>query len=174
MLNIFDKKFFCEIVADSVAQAHLTFRRKKNLRNRWIKAIAKAAAVILEGDTTFLHWDPYSSSLYYWSPESNEIYQSTGETCQCPAFLLRPLPQPCYHRAMSRLIKSYFEFQQRCGECVRIDFADAVFFDPELSARQKVELLNLSIIEGRTEPVPRVEALEKHFTQTAFKNNTER
>lgn len=64
MLNIYDKKFFCEIVADSVAQAHLTFRRKKNLQNRWIKAIAKAAAVILEGGTAFLHWDSHSSVLY--------------------------------------------------------------------------------------------------------------
>lgn len=161
MLNISDKKFFCEIVADSVAQAHLTFRSKKNLRNRWIKAIAKATAVILEGDTSFLHWDFFSNTLYFWSPESNEIYQSTGETCQCPAFLQCPLPQPCYHRAMSRLIKNYFEFQQKPNEIALIDFADAVFFNPELSAGQKAELLNLSVIEGRTELIPRVEALLK-------------
>lgn len=161
MLIISDKKFFCEIVADSVAQAHLTFRRRKAMRDRWINAIAKAATRILEGDTTFLHWDPHSNTLYYWSPESNEIYQSSGETCGCPAFL-QPDPKPCYHRAMSWLVKNYFEFRQKPGEIARIDFADAVFFDPELSAREKVELLNMSILEGRVELVPRARALQKY------------
>jgi hypothetical protein len=161
MLNITDKNFLIEIAADAVAQTHLTFRRKKTLRNRWIKAIAKAAAIILEGDTTFLHWDSLSNTLYYWSPESNEIYQSSGEKCQCTAFLQS---NPCYHRAMSRLIRNYFEFQQKPNEIARIDFADAVFFDPELSAQAKAELLNSAILEGRTELLPRVEALQKHFS----------
>lgn len=161
MLNITDKKFLIEIAADAVAQAHFTFRRKKTLRNRWIKAIAKACAIILEGDTAFLHWDPLANTLYYWSPESNEIYQSSGEKCQCPAFLQY---NPCYHRAMSRLVKNYFEFQQKPDEIPRIDFADAVFFDSELSARQKADLLNSAILEGRTELLPRVEALQKHFS----------
>jgi hypothetical protein len=159
MLKITDKKFFCEILADVIAQAHLTNSDEK-LRNRWIKAIAKAAAVILEGDTTFLHFDPQSKILYYWSPESNEIYQ-TGETCECSAYN-QPKPQPCYHRAMSCLIKNYYEFQRKtCGELVQIDFADAVFIDAELSARKKVELLNKCILEGRSELTPRIEALKK-------------
>jgi hypothetical protein len=63
---------------------------------------------------------------------------------------------------MSRLVKNYFEFRRRPGEIGKVDFADAVFFDPELSARQKVELLNLSILEGRTELKPRVAALQKY------------
>lgn len=162
MLIISDKKFFCETVADSVAQAHLTFRRKKTLRNRWIKAIAKAAALILEGDTAFLHWDSLSNTLYYWSPESNEIYQSSGETCQCAAFLQA---KPCYHRAMSRLIKNYFELQRKPGEVSKIDFADAVFFDPELAAARKLELLNLCVLEGRTDLSARVEALQKQIAR---------
>jgi len=158
MLKITDKKFFGEIIADAVVQAHLTYADEA-LRNRWINAIAKAAAVILEGDTTFLHFDPQTETLYYWSPESNEIYQS-GETCQCPAFN-QPIPQPCYHRAMSRLINNYYEFQQKLDEITKIDFADAVFFDAELSVRQKVELLNMCIQKGRAELLPRVEALQK-------------
>jgi hypothetical protein len=173
MLKISDKKFFCEIVADAVVQAHLTFRRKRGLRNRWIKAIAKAAAMILEGDTAFFHWDSDSNILYYWSPESNGIYQS-GESCQCPAFLRQPVPLPCYHRVMSRLVKTYFEFQQKPGERARIDFADAVFFDPELSARAKAELLDLSVLEGRAELIPRVEALKRHFTKTNAVNIAEK
>lgn len=160
MLNISDKKFFCEITADAVAQAHLTLRRQKTLRNRWIKAIAKAVAIILEGDTTFLHWDSPANTLYYWSPESNEIYQSSVEKCHCTAFLQS---NPCYHRAMSLLVKSYFELQQKPNEIAQTDFADAVFFDPELAARAKAELLNAAILEGRAELLPRVEALQKHF-----------
>lgn len=48
--------------------------------------------------------------------------------------------------------------------CVCWAKADAVFFDTELSARQKAELLNSAILEGRAELIPRVEALQKHFS----------
>ena len=161
MLKISDKKFFLEIVADAVIQAHQTCRTKKT-RNRWINAIAKAAAVILEGDCDFLHWDSEKNSLLFWSADSNEIYDA-GEECQCPAFQRAAAPLPCYHRAMSRLVKNYFEFQRTPGEIPKVDFADAVFFDPELSAREKVELLNLSILEGRTELKPRIAALQKYL-----------
>lgn len=159
MLRISDKKFFARIVADAVIQAHQTCRTKKT-RNRWINAIAKAAAVILEGDCDFLHWDSEKNSLLFWSADSNEIYDA-GEECQCPAFQ-RTIPLACYHRAMSRLVKNYFEFQHKPGEIPKIDFADAVFFDPELTASEKVGLLNLSILEGRTELKPRVAALQKY------------
>lgn len=160
MLKISDKKFFARIVADAVIQAHQTCRTKKT-RNRWINAIAKAAAVILEGDCDFLHWDSEKNSLLFWSADSNEIYDA-GKECQCPAFQRAVAPLPCYHRAMSRLVKNYFEFQRKPGEIPKVNFADAVFFDPELSAREKVELLNLSILEGRTELKPRVAALQKY------------
>ncbi len=160
MLNISDKNFFLQIVADAVIQAHLTCRTE-NKRDRWINAIAKATAVILEGDTTFLHWNSEKKTLLFWSPDSNEIYD-TGRNCQCPAFK-RDIPLPCYHRAMSRLVKNYFEFQQKPGEITQIDFADAVFFDSELSAAEKVKLLNQSILEGRIELKPQVKALRKYI-----------
>lgn len=157
MLKITDKSFFLEIVADAVIEAHLTCRSEE-ARNRQIRALAKAAAVIMEGDLTFLHFDPEKEILYFWSSDSGEIYETTDE-CQCPAFL-QSVPQPCYHRAMRRLIKNYFEYQKEPGASpAQIDFADAVFFDPELSAREKVELLNQSILEGRVELKPRVQAL---------------
>jgi hypothetical protein len=161
MLNISDKNFFLQIVADAVIQAHLTCRTE-NKRNRWINAIAKANKTILEGDTTFLHWDSEKSSLLFWSPDSNEIYD-TDSNCQCPAFK-HDIPLPCYHRAMSRLVKNYFEFQLKPGEIRQMDFADAVFFDSELTAAEKVKLLNLSILEGRFELKPQVQALEKHIS----------
>lgn len=161
MLNISEKNFFLQIVADAVIQAHITCRTE-NKRDRWINAIAKATKMILEEDTTFLHWDSEKSSLLFWSPDSNEIYD-TGNNCQCPAFK-RNIPLPCYHRAMSRLVKNYFEFQQKPGEILQIDFADAVFFDSELSASEKVKLLNQCILEGRIELKQQVDALQKHTT----------
>jgi len=106
MLKISDKKFFARIVADAVIQAHQTCRTKKT-RNRWINAIAKAAATILEGDCDFLHWDCEKNSLLFWSADSNEIYDAGKD--QCPAFQ-RDVPLPCYHRAMSRLLKIISSF----------------------------------------------------------------
>lgn len=162
MLEIPDKRFFCEVVADAVAESHLNCRNKR-LRDRWINAIAKAASVILEGDRAFLHWEPQKQILYFWSPDSNEIYEAGESSCACPAFL-QPNPKPCYHRAMSRLVKNYFEFQKRPSEILKIDFAAAVFFDPELTVREKVNLLNLSILEGRTELKRHVSALEQFIS----------
>jgi hypothetical protein len=162
MLKIPDQRFFLEIVADAVAQVHLNCHVKR-VRNRWINAIAKAAAVILEENGEFLHWEPEQEILHFWSPDSNEIYQVTDE-CQCPAYL-QSIPQPCYHRAMRRLIKNYFEYLKKPGAPLpQIDYADAVFFDPQLSVRDKVELLNISILEGRIELEPRVNALQKFIT----------
>jgi len=157
MLKISDKNLFLKIVADAVSQAHQTHHHIKQ-RNRWIKAIAKAVR-ILEGDTDFLHWDAEREILYFWSADSNEIYE-TGETCACPAFRRRK-PQSCYHRAMRLLVKNYFKCRQTTGEIPKIDFADAVFFDAELSVREKIDLLNLSISEGRAELAPRVASLER-------------
>lgn len=160
MLKITDKKFFGEIIADAIVRIHLSCSDLE-LRNRWINAFAKAASVILETDQTFLHWNPGEKILYFWSSDSNEIYQITA-ACQCPAFLQKN-PQPCYHRAMRRLIKNYFDYLQKPDEISQIDFADAVFFDLDLSVAEKIKLLNLSILEGRIELKPRVEALRKHI-----------
>jgi hypothetical protein len=157
MLKISDKNLFLKIVANAVSQAHQNHPHIKT-RNRWIKAIAKAVR-ILEGDTDFLHRDAEREILYFWSADSNEIYE-TGETCACPVFR-RKKPQPCYHRAMRLLVKNYFKCLQTKGEIPKIDFADAVFFDAELSAREKIELLNLSILEGRIELKTRVATLER-------------
>ena len=157
MLKISDKNLFLKIVADAVSQTHQTHHHIKQ-RNRWIKAIAKAVR-ILEGDTDLLHWDAEREILYFWSADSNEIYE-TGETCACPVFR-RKKPQPCYHRAMRLLVKNYFKCLQTKGEIPKIDFADAVFFDAELSVREKIDLLNISISEGRAELAPRVAALER-------------
>lgn len=158
MLEINDKHFFLETVADAVVQAHLQYR-SEDTRNRWINAIAKATSIIMEGDLTFIHFNAEKQILYFWSSDSGEIYETTEE-CQCPTFR-QAFPQPCYHRAMRRLVKNYFDYLRKPGEIPKIDFADAVFFDPDLPVRQKIELLNSSIREGRSDIQPRVRSLER-------------
>ena len=157
MLKIEDRNLFAKTIADAVARAHLTCRSERQ-RDRWVNAIAKAAAV-LDGDTTFVHWDPHGRQLFYWSSDSNEIY-AAGDECQCPAYR-QIVPLPCYHRAMSRLVRNYFDHLQGAGETGLIDFADAVFFDRELPARRKIEMLDLSIKEGRVELGRLKAAIEK-------------
>lgn len=103
MLNIENKELFGEIVAKAVATAHLTCKSKETAE-KWIRAIAKGAAT-LDGDTTFVHYQPEDKSLLFWSANSNEIYSANG-ICQCKAFEQN---QPCYHRAMARLVRRYFE-----------------------------------------------------------------
>jgi hypothetical protein len=152
MLKISDKKFFCEVLADALVQTHLTCA-DKDLRDLWIKAFAQAAATILEGDTDFLHWNRREKLLLVWSPETNEIRRYSND---------QSVLSPCHHLAVTLLVEKYYELQRKPGENAQTDFADAVFFDPELSAREKVELLNLSVLEGRTELKSRVAALQKY------------
>lgn len=162
MLNITDKNFFIQIAADAVAQAHLNCSETER-RNQWIVAIAEAAALALKkGDASFFHWNHFESTLYGFSKDKNEIHTASENACQ-----FRECEQtqfaPCRHRALSRLARNYFEFQRKPTDTVQIDFADAVFFDCELTARHKIELLSFGISAGRTELKPLVEALEKHL-----------
>lgn len=157
MLKIEDPKLLLECVAEAISQAHQT-ESSKLTRNRWVRAIAKAAAELMEGETDFIHFEPEKKILYFWSHDSGEIYE-TDETCACPAFAQKR-KQPCYHRAMRKLLINYFHFLERPGTRPTIDFADAVFFDTELSIREKIDLLNISFQEGQVEVKPRIEELE--------------
>lgn len=151
MLKISDKKFFCEILADALVQTFLTVA-DTDLRDLWIEAFAQAAATILEDDTDFFHWNRREKVLLVWSPETNEIRRYSNN---------RSDSAPCHRRAMNLLVEKYYELQQKPGETAQTDFADAVFFDRKLSRLQKIELLNLSVAEGRIEIRPLVDALEK-------------
>jgi hypothetical protein len=62
---------------------------------------------------------------------------------------------------MGGLLKSYFGLTKKPGEIFQIDFAGAVFFDPDLSILKKLNLLNLSICEGLCKLTWRRTALEK-------------
>lgn len=161
MLKISDKKFFCEILADALVQTYLNCADKK-LRESWINAFAQATATIFEGDTTFFHWCPHEKVLLVWSPETNEIRRYSSRDCQLPA-IDQSVSEPCHHRVMNLLVESYYELQQKPGEIAQIDFADAVFFDSELKAEQKVDLLKSCVSEGRDGVKPCIEALQKHI-----------
>ncbi len=169
MLKISDKKFFCEILADALVQTYLNCA-DKNLRDSWIKAFAQAAAMILEGDTAFFHWNPFEKILLVWSPETNEIRRYSSRDCHMPAFD-QSISEPCHYRAMSLLVENYYELQQKPGEIAQIDFADAVFFDSELTTEQKVDLLSSCVSEGRDELKPHIEALQKHIAPDRSRAN---
>jgi hypothetical protein len=162
MLNITDKNFFIQVAADVVAQGNLNCSEIER-RNQWIGAVAEAAAIVLEGDdASFFHWNHFESTLYGWSKEKGEIRTASETACQfreCE----QAQPAPCRHRALSRLARNYFELQRKPDKTIQVDFADAVFFDCELTARHKIELLSFGISDGRTELKPLVEALEKHL-----------
>ena len=168
MLKISDKKFFCEILADALVQTYLTCA-DKTLCELWINAFAQAAATILESDTVFFHWDPHEKLLLVWSVETNEVHRYSSRDCRQPAFN-QSVSEPCHHySSMSLLIENYYELQRKPGEIAQIDFADAVFFDSELTTGQKVDLLSSCVSEGRCGDVkPRIEALQKHSAPKTF------
>lgn len=167
MLKISDKKFFCEILADALVQTYLNCA-DKNLRESWITAFAQAAAAILEGDTAFFHWNRSEKILLVWSPEKNEIHRYSSRDCWHSAFN-QSVSKPYHHySAMSLLVENYYELQRKPGEIIQIDFADAVFFDSELTTAQKVDLLSSCVSEGRDDIKPHIEALQKHIAPKIF------
>lgn len=163
MLKISDKIFFCEILADALVQTYLACA-DKNLRELWINAFAQAAATILQGDTAFFHWNPHENILLIWSPETNEIHHYSSRDCHYPAFDQSVLEPSYRYNAMSLLVENYYELQRKPGEIAQIDFADAVFFDSELTTEQKVDLLSSCVSEGRCGDIkPLIEALQKYI-----------
>ena len=94
-----------EVVAETLVSIQHQFEGKQlteGCYRRWINAIGKAT---FEFETNpFLAWDEDNNHLIIWS-KSNLIYKANG-TCQCRAYLDG---QPCYHRALARLVQRYFE-----------------------------------------------------------------
>lgn len=94
-----------KVIAETLVSIHSEFesnRLTESIYKRWIKAIGKAAVEF--ENNPFLTWVAEKNHLVIWS-KSNEVYEANG-TCQCPAFLGG---NPCYHRALARLIQRYFE-----------------------------------------------------------------
>jgi hypothetical protein len=108
-----NRQFFLEIAADAVSQAEQNLSDPKE-RTRWVNAIAKGVKLLEErGD--FITWMPDDKSIVIWS-ESDKIYAANG-VCQCEAYTKgikrRNKPFPCKHRALARMIRLYFELQEK-------------------------------------------------------------
>lgn len=118
MLEIKDQNFLLEIAADAVSQAQLNLSDKGEV-TRWVNAIANGIKM-LEDNYAFITWQPESKSLLILS-ESNQIYSANG-ICQCKAFTeglkRRNKPFPCKHRALARIVRLYFELQERPDKAV--------------------------------------------------------
>ena len=94
-----------KVVAETLVSIQTQFESKQlseGCYKRWIKAVGKAVAEF--ENNPFLAWNSQEKHLIIWST-SNEIYEANG-TCQCRAYLDG---QPCYHRALARLVQRYFE-----------------------------------------------------------------
>lgn len=100
--QITNREQFLAIVAQATADAHRNCKTESD-RNRWIRAIAKAAAQI-ETNGEFMHYDERENYLLIWSQESGEIYSANG-VCGCEAF---KRGFPCFHRAGARIFRIYF------------------------------------------------------------------
>ena len=100
-----DIEILAKVVAETLAAIHNQFESKQlttGCYKRWINAVGKATVEF--ENNPFLAWDFDNQHLIIWS-KSNEIYQANG-TCQCKAYFDG---QPCYHRALARLVQRYFE-----------------------------------------------------------------
>jgi hypothetical protein len=103
MLEIENKELFGKVIAGALAKVELTAADAQT-KNRWINAIAKAAAEI-EQNGVFMTWQDEDHSLLIWSQKSNNIYTANG-VCQCRSF---DQGSPCFHRAAARLVRLYME-----------------------------------------------------------------
>lgn len=86
----------------SIQKQYESSQLSESSYKRWIKAVGKATVEF--ENNSFLTWDADKNHLIIWS-KSNAVYEANG-TCQCPAFLGG---NPCYHRALARLVQRYFE-----------------------------------------------------------------
>lgn len=93
-----------KVVAETLVSIQTQFESNQlseGVYKRWIKAIGKAT-VEFESNP-FLAWDSDSKHLIIWS--KSNVYEANG-TCQCKAYFEG---NPCYHRALARLVQRYFE-----------------------------------------------------------------
>ena len=97
MLQITNQNLFNQIVTEALA--------KVQNNSRWTRAINKAVEMLDSDQANWMEYDADTNQLVIWSQGSNNIYSSNG-VCQCKAF---ELGQPCYHRALARLIRLYTE-----------------------------------------------------------------
>lgn len=155
MLKINENQAFGLTIAFCLKQAHLNCKSEAE-RDRWIRAIGKAAFTINE-TPDFIEWMPEENHLLYWSGDSNEIYTANG-VCQCKAFNEN---KPCYHRAMYRIVRLYFSLvgELKSDKKGQFKFSDAVYFDREMTITDKISHLRDCLEMGEKEAELRINFL---------------
>lgn len=152
MLNLSDKKLLFELIAEAIAEESGLAVSAPELQTR-IKTIAEAAVVLTRGETLLFHRDPFENALYFKLPNSSRIFRATAEECNlCHAF--------CAHRVLCRLAEKYEHLTKRPPEELKLDFAEAVFFDPELAPPQKIKLLEMCVADAGDEVQCLIENLQ--------------
>lgn len=96
-----DRERLAEIAAEAVSKLNPESATDK----RWLNCIARAVAEV--ETNPYLTFQPENKSLLILSETSGQIYSANG-TCQCKAF---EFGNPCFHRALARLIVRYLEIQ---------------------------------------------------------------
>jgi hypothetical protein len=104
MMNVYseiDREKLSQVAAEAVAKLD----PQSAADRRWLNCIAKAVAEV--ETNPYLTFEPNNKSLLMLSESSGQIYSANG-TCQCKAF---EFGNPCFHRALARLIVRYLETQ---------------------------------------------------------------
>lgn len=77
---------------------------------RWTNAIKKASDVVNNLEMPFIWWNTTEQSLLISSENSSNIYEIKADgVCQCQAYTNG---NPCWHRALWRLMARYEEEQK--------------------------------------------------------------
>lgn len=100
-----NSEIFGKVIAETLVSIQKQFETNQlseSSYKRWINAIGKGVVELEQNP--FLSWNADSRHLVIWS-SSNTVYEANG-TCQRSAFAKG---NPCYHRALARLIQRYME-----------------------------------------------------------------
>lgn len=152
MLDLSDKKLLFELIAEAIAEESRRAVSAPELQTR-INSVAEAAVVLTQGETLLFHRQPFENTLYFKLPNSPLLNRATAEECNlCRAF--------CFHRILCRLAEKYEHLTKRPPEELKIDFAEAVFFDPELAPPQKIKLLEMCVADAGDEVQCLIENLQ--------------
>ena len=131
MLKIENPTLLHQVIADAISNVHFCAQSRER-RNRWINALARATYE-LQNRPQFLKWEEVEKSLQIWS-ESNEFYFVSSGKCQCDAFATK---QPCWHRAVYKIVSLYFEKMTEANRSVTIHPDEhAIYCKPQIASEK--------------------------------------
>ena len=106
MINIENQELFGKVVADALSSVECSRSITEDRKQRWLRAIAKAAVRLELPSECLISYDAESETMTIWNVgRNNELYQVNG-VCQCKAFLAN---QPCWHLSSKEIYHQYSE-----------------------------------------------------------------